>query len=73
MRLFHRDHADSDIDLVLEQHASGPNPLDPDFDYSEAFASLDVEELKRDVIAIMTDSRNGGPPTTATTARSLSA
>ena len=46
---------------VLEQHASGPNPLDPDFDYSEAFASLDVEELKRDVIAIMTDSQEWWP------------
>jgi len=46
---------------VLEQHATGPNPLDPDFDYSEAFASLDVEELKRDVIAIMTDSQEWWP------------
>ncbi len=46
---------------VLEQHASGPNPLDPDFDYSEAFASLDVEELKRDVIAVMTDSQEWWP------------
>ncbi|MDI1289451.1 MAG: catalase-peroxidase, partial [bacterium] len=46
---------------VLEQHAAGPNPLDPDFDYSEAFASLDVEELKRDVIAVMTDSQEWWP------------
>ncbi|MDO8733213.1 MAG: catalase/peroxidase HPI [Actinomycetota bacterium] len=46
---------------VLQQHATGPNPLGPDFDYSESFANLDVEELKRDLFALMTDSQEWWP------------
>jgi len=46
---------------VLEQHASGPNPLDPDFDYAQAFAGLDVDALKRDLFALMTDSQEWWP------------
>jgi catalase-peroxidase len=35
--------------------------LDPDFDYAEAFATLDVEALKQDLIALMTDSQPWWP------------
>ena len=57
-----RDWWPNQLDLsVLQQHATGPNPLDPDFDYSESFASLDVEALKRDLFALMTDSQEWWP------------
>jgi catalase-peroxidase len=46
---------------VLHQHSSRGNPMDDDFDYAEAFASLDVEALKQDVIAVMTDSQDWWP------------
>ncbi len=50
------------LDLhVLHQHSPVGNPLDPDFDYAEAVKSLDVEALKRDVTAVMTDSQDWWP------------
>ncbi|MDO9485901.1 MAG: catalase-peroxidase, partial [Actinomycetota bacterium] len=57
-----RDWWPNQLDLsVLQQHASGPNPLGPDFDYSEAFAGLDVQALKNDLFALMTDSQEWWP------------
>lgn len=41
-----------------------------DFDYAQEFAKLDVEALKRDVIALMTASQDWWPATTGTTADS---
>ena len=50
------------LDLsVLHQHSPKANPLGPAFDYREQFAQLDVEELKRDVAAVMTDSQDWWP------------
>jgi catalase-peroxidase len=46
---------------VLHQHSARANPLGPDFDYAERFATLDVEALKRDVMAVMTDSQEWWP------------
>jgi catalase-peroxidase len=46
---------------VLAAHASPTTPLDKEFDYAEAFKSLDVEALKRDVAAVMTDSQDWWP------------
>ena len=46
---------------ILHQHHPKANPLGPDFDYKKAFAHLDVEELTRDVDAIMTDSQEWWP------------
>ena len=44
------------LDLeVLHQHPNQSNPLGGDFDYAEAFAPLDVEALKKDLIELMTD------------------
>jgi catalase-peroxidase len=50
------------LDLsVLHQHSPKANPLGPSFDYREQFAQLDVEALKRDVAAVMTESQDWWP------------
>jgi catalase-peroxidase len=50
------------LDLsVLHWHSSFTNPLDDDYDYAEAFKGLDVEELRRDLIDLMTDSQEWWP------------
>jgi catalase-peroxidase len=50
------------VDLSpLRQHGIESNPLGEDFDYAEAFASLDLEEVKQDIEAIMTDSQDWWP------------
>ncbi|QZY30139.1 catalase/peroxidase HPI [Nocardioides coralli] len=46
---------------VLHQHTPQGNPMGEDFDYAAAFAELDVEELKRDVIEVMTTSQEWWP------------
>ncbi len=46
---------------VLHQSHPGTNPHGADFDYSEAFATLDVEALTADVDAVMTDSQEWWP------------
>jgi catalase-peroxidase len=50
------------LDLqVLHRHSSLSNPMGEDFDYRERFSSLDVEALKRDLVALMTDSQEWWP------------
>src|SRR3954465_1713772 len=50
------------LDLsVLHQHSPKANPLGAEFDYRAQFAQLDVEELKRDVTGVMTDSQDWWP------------
>ncbi|GAA5128462.1 catalase/peroxidase HPI [Pseudonocardia adelaidensis] len=46
---------------VLHQHSARANPLGADFDYAEAFSTLDVEELKRDVVEVMRTSQDWWP------------
>ncbi len=46
---------------ILHQHDSKTNPLDDDFDYAEAFKSLDLESVKSDLKALMTDSQDWWP------------
>ena len=46
---------------VLHQHSSRSNPMDEDFDYTEEFKKLDVEELKRDVADVMRTSQDWWP------------
>ncbi|OLU33594.1 catalase/peroxidase HPI [Pseudomonas sp. PA15(2017)] len=48
------------VDL-LHQHSSKSNPLGEDFNYAEAFNSLDYEALKKDLRALMTDSQEWWP------------
>ena len=46
---------------LLHQNSPQANPLDEDFDYAEAFLSVDLEELKADVLAVMTTSQDWWP------------
>ncbi|NML71188.1 catalase/peroxidase HPI [Chryseobacterium sp. RP-3-3] len=46
---------------ILRQHSSLSDPMDKDFDYAEAFKSLDLEAIKRDLHALMTDSQDWWP------------
>jgi catalase-peroxidase len=48
LRILHQNHPDS-------------SPLGADFDYAEAVAGIDVDELTRDVDALMTDSKDWWP------------
>ena len=44
------------LDLsVLHQHSALSNPVGDDFDYREAFKTLDVDALKRDLTELMDD------------------
>ncbi|HEY8385774.1 MAG TPA: catalase/peroxidase HPI [Porticoccaceae bacterium] len=45
----------------LRQHTPRSNPLGEDFDYAEAFSKLDLEEVKKDIEAVMTDSQDWWP------------
>ena len=46
---------------VLRQLSAKSDPMDEDFDYAEAFKALDLEALKRDLHALMTDSQSWWP------------
>lgn len=46
---------------ILRQHSSLSNPMDKDFDYAEAFKSLDYAALKKDLHALMTDTQDWWP------------
>ncbi|ELM3616941.1 catalase-peroxidase, partial [Aeromonas sobria] len=46
---------------ILHQHDSKTNPMDEDFNYANAFNSLDFEALKTDLHALMTDSQPWWP------------
>src|SRR6056297_70979 len=50
------------LDLTpLRQQAPESNPYGRDFDYSEEFASIDYDQLKADVRAVLTDSQDWWP------------
>ncbi|HET9134200.1 MAG TPA: catalase/peroxidase HPI [Gemmatimonadales bacterium] len=46
---------------ILRQHPAQSNPMDPTFDYGEAFKSLDLEAVRKDLHALMTDSQDWWP------------
>ena len=46
---------------LLSQHSGKANPLGKDFDYAEAFKSLDLSAVKKDLAALMTDSQDWWP------------
>ena len=49
-----------DLD-ILHQHAPASNPLGPDFNYAEEFKKLDLAAVKKDLVALMTDSQEWWP------------
>src|SRR5262245_40469201 len=57
-----KDWWPNQLDLsVLHHHSSLSNPLGDAFDYREEFKTLDVEALKRDLVALMTTSQDWWP------------
>jgi len=46
---------------ILRQHTAATNPMDKDFNYAEAFKSLDLEAVKNDLHVLMTDSQDWWP------------
>ncbi len=46
---------------ILHQHQPVSNPMDPGFDYAEAFKQLDFKALKADLTKLMTDSQEWWP------------
>lgn len=46
---------------ILRQHGVKSNPMGADFNYAEAFKSVDFNQLKQEVIDLMTDSQDWWP------------
>ena len=46
---------------MLHQHSSLSDPMDKGFNYAEAFKSLDLAAVKKDLRALMTDSQDWWP------------
>ena len=46
---------------VLRQNSSLTNPMDKDFDYAEEFKSLDLAEVKKDIVEALTTSQDWWP------------
>ena len=46
---------------ILRQNSSLSDPMDKDFNYAEAFKSLDLKALKKDIFELMTTSQDWWP------------
>ncbi|WP_305074529.1 catalase/peroxidase HPI [Propionivibrio sp.] len=46
---------------ILHQHDTKSNPLGKDFNYAEEFKKLDLAAVKKDLVALMTDSQDWWP------------
>ncbi len=46
---------------ILHQNTPESSPMDDDFNYAEAFKSLDLAAVKKDLTALMTDSQDWWP------------
>ncbi len=46
---------------ILHQHSSKSNPMGEDFNYAEEFKSLDLAAVKKDLLALMTNSQDWWP------------
>ncbi len=61
-RRTNRDWWPNQLDLgMLHQHSPQANPLGAGFKYSEEFKKLDIEALKQDLFALMTNSQEWWP------------
>ena len=50
------------LDLgILHQHAPASSPMESGFDYAQAFKKVDFATLKKDLVALMTDSQDWWP------------
>lgn len=50
------------LDLrIMRQHGTASNPMKKDFDYKKAFASLDLQAVKKDLAELMTQSQDWWP------------
>ncbi len=57
-----RDWWPSQLNLkILSQNSPLSDPMGEEFDYAEAFKSLDLEAVKKDLYALMTDSQDWWP------------
>jgi catalase-peroxidase len=57
-----RDWWPNQLDLsVLHQNSPRCNPMGEDFNYAEEFKTLDLDELKQDIIDVMTTSQEWWP------------
>jgi len=57
-----RDWWPNELNLnILHQNSPASNPMGSAFNYAEAFKTLDLEALKRDLHALMTDSQEWWP------------
>jgi len=57
-----RDWWPNQVNLgILRQHSAKSNPMGEDFNYAEEFKSLDLEAVKQDLFALMTDSKDWWP------------
>lgn len=46
---------------ILHQHDKKTDPMDPNFNYREAFKTLDLAAVKQDLHSLMTDSQDWWP------------
>jgi catalase-peroxidase len=46
---------------ILRQHSELSDPMDKDFNYAEAFKSLDLQAVKKDIFELMTHSQDWWP------------
>jgi catalase-peroxidase len=46
---------------ILHQHSAKSDPMGDGFDYAEAFKTLDFAAVKKDLLAVMTDSQDWWP------------
>ena len=46
---------------ILRQHSPASNPMDKGFNYAEAFKSVDMATLKKDIIDVLTTSQDWWP------------
>ena len=61
-RKTNRDWWPNQLNLnILHQHSPLSNPMGKEFNYADEFKKLDLEALKKDLYALMTDSKDWWP------------
>jgi catalase-peroxidase len=62
MRKTNRDWWPNQLNLnILHQHSPLSNPMGEEFNYADEFKKLDLEALKKDLYALITDSKDWWP------------